>query len=42
MNHQDLLDAEGVKNMELVNKMKAYQDPLLAEFDKDISSKTSP
>jgi len=33
MNIADILDEQGKENQNLVNKMKAYQDPLLKAFD---------
>jgi hypothetical protein len=42
MNLSEILDAEGKKNMELAVKMREYQDPLLVDFDKEMSKKSSP
>ena len=32
---QDLLDEQGKENMNLVNRMKEYKDPLLEAFDEE-------
>ena len=42
MNLNEILDAEGKKNMDLATKMREYQDPLLVDFDKEMSKKSSP
>lgn len=38
MNTQEILDAQGKENMDLVNRMRAYKDPLLAAFDEELES----
>ena len=35
MDKEEILDAQGKENMDLVNRMRAYKDPLLEEFDKE-------
>lgn len=42
MNLNEIDDAEVKKNLELAAKMREYQDPLLVDFDKEMSKKSSP
>ena len=38
---QDLLDDQGKENMNLVNRMKEYKDPLLDAFDEEQNKKST-
>ena len=39
MDTQQILEEQGKENMDLVNRMKAYKDPLLEEFDAEQEQK---
>ena len=35
MDKEEILEAQGKENMDLVNRMRNYQDKLLIEFDRE-------
>jgi hypothetical protein len=41
MDIQNILETQGKENLDLANRMRNYQDPLLAAFDEEQSSKKS-
>jgi hypothetical protein len=41
MSTQEILVAQGKENMDIVNRMKKYEDPLLAAFDEELEQKES-
>ena len=41
MDRESILDAQGKENQDLVNRMRAYKDPLLEEFDKEQDEDTA-
>jgi hypothetical protein len=39
MSTKEILDAAGKENMDIVNRMRSYEDPLLAAFDEELEQK---
>ena len=33
---QDILEAQGKENLDMVNRMREYKDPLLTAFDQEL------
>jgi hypothetical protein len=41
MDKEQILEDQGKENLDLVNRMRAYKDPLLVEFEKETANENT-